>query len=405
MVDSRFGNRYHTGHLTELGCFCSQLPFWYFFLIESPLRMILLVRNAVGPALLGLGTFALAYFATLASKPRPVEVSLQDDRPSQATARGANPTDKPQGMVWIQGGEFRMGSDAPTAWQDERPSHRVVVDGFWIDITEVTNAEFKKFVEATGYVTTAEQPPTVEEILGNSPPGTPPPSPDMLVAGSLVFTPPGGEVPLNDLRRWWKWTPGANWQHPEGPGSDLKGRENHPVVQVSWFDAKAYAEWAGKRLPTEAEWEYAARGGLDSMPYVWGAAGPSETNPQANLWTGSFPHKNTAMDGFAGTAPVRKFEANGYGLYDMAGNVWEWCADWYDRDLYQSRSPTEAVINPRGPEQSRDPLRPYMSQRAQRGGSFLCNDSYCSRYRPSARHGCTPDTGMSHVGFRCVKSP
>lgn len=308
-------------------------------------------------------------------------------------------------MVWIPGGEFRMGSDGPTARSDEQPAHPVRVSGFWIDATEVTNQSFQQFVEATGYVTTAERTPTAEELLKNLPEGTPPPPPETLVAGSLVFTPPQQSVPLDDVRRWWTWTPGANWRHPEGPGSDLAGRDAHPVVHVSWDDAQAYAKWAGKRLPTEAEWEFAARGGLDAQPYVWGSDPPSLTQPQANLWTGSFPHQNTAADGFERTAPVRSFAPNGYGLYDMAGNVWEWCSDWYDRDLYRSRTRVEVTVDPQGPAVSRDAMRPYMSQRSQRGGSFLCSDSYCSRYRPSARHGCTPDTGMSHLGFRCVMSP
>lgn len=309
------------------------------------------------------------------------------------------------GMNWVPGGEFLMGNEQSNAWPDEQPAHRVSVEGFWMDVAEVTNSQFAKFVAATGYLTTAEKIPTIDELLKNSPPGTPPPSAESLVAGSLVFTPPQHPVPLNDVRRWWTWTPGANWKHPEGPTSDLKDRQNHPVVQVSWDDAVAYARWAGKRLPTEAEWEFAARGGFNGQPYVWGSDPPSETHPQANLWTGAFPHGGTAADGFAGTAPVRSFAPNGYGLYDMAGNVWEWCSDWYDRDLYSQRSQSSVTINPRGPDQSHDPLRPFMSQRSQRGGSFLCNDSYCSRYRPSARHGCTPDTGMSHVGFRCAKSP
>ena len=308
-------------------------------------------------------------------------------------------------MIKIPGGEFLMGSDAADAWSDEKPAHRVFVNSFWMDATEVTNRQFSRFVEATGYVTTAEKAPTAEELLAHSPTGTAPPSADILVPGSLLFAPPDRKVPLNDVRRWWTWTPGASWRHPEGPSSDLAERSDHPVVQVSWDDAVAYANWAGKRLPTEAEWELAARGGLIEQPYVWGSDPPSLTQPQANLWTGSFPHDNSAADGFVRTAPVGSFSPNGYGLYDMAGNVWEWCGDWYDRELYQQRLTTNVTRNPAGPDESRDSMRPYTAQRSQRGGSFLCNDSYCSRYRPSARHGCTPDTGMSHVGFRCVKSP
>ncbi len=196
-----------------------------------------------------------------------------------------------------------------------------------------------------------------------------------------------------------------NWRHPEGPGSNLDGKDDHPVVHVSWFDAEAFAKWAGKRLPTEAEWEFAARGGLDNKTYSWGDEPISNEKPQCNTWQGDFPYKNTALDGYERTAPAKSYPPNGYGLYDMAGNVWEWCADWYQRDLYRRRVDQEVSINPTGPPRSMDAVRPFTPQRVQRGGSFLCNDSYCSRYRPSARHGCSPDTGMSHVGFRCVMRP
>ena len=316
-----------------------------------------------------------------------------------------SPADGPPGMVWVGGGEFTMGTDSDLGWPDEKPAHRVRVDGFWMDEHEVTNAQFRAFVEATGYVTTAEKAPRLEEIMAQLPPGTPPPPKENLVPGSLVFTPPAGRVNLDDVSQWWAWTPGANWQHPEGPGSSIEGKDDHPVVHVSWDDAAAYARWAGKRLPTEAEWEFAARGGLDGKPYVWGDERPSDTQIHANIWQGEFPHQNTVKDGFARTAPVQSFPPNGYGLYDMAGNVWEWCADWYQRDLYRQRAGRGVVNNPAGPERSSDPACPFMPMRVQRGGSFLCNDSYCSRYRPSARHGCSLDTGMSHVGFRCVMTP
>ena len=303
-------------------------------------------------------------------------------------------------------GEFLMGTDSEIGWPDERPSHRVRVDGFWIDEHEVTNAQFRRFVEATGYVTTAEQPPDVQAIMAQVPPGTPPPDPGKLVPGSLVFQMTNRPVSLDDYSQWWKWTPGASWRNPEGPGSDLKGRDDHPVVHASWDDAVAYARWAGKRLPTEAEWEFAARGGLEAKPYAWGDTKPGEGDRwQANIWQGEFPTRNTSADGHTRTAPVKSYAPNGHGLYDMAGNVWEWCADWYQRDLYRDRVGAGDVHNPSGPEQSKDPTRPYMPQRVQRGGSFLCNDNYCSRYRPSARHGCSPDTGMSHVGFRCAMNP
>jgi formylglycine-generating enzyme required for sulfatase activity len=311
----------------------------------------------------------------------------------------------PPGMVWVRGGEFIMGADSSLGWADEKPAHRVRVDAFWMDETEVTNAQFRAFVDATGYVTTAESAPDLTEILRQLPPGTPAPPREMLVAGSLVFRPTAGPVDTRDFSQWWHWTPGACWRHPEGPGSSIDGKDDHPVVHVSWDDAVAYAKWAGKRLPSEAEWELAARGGLDSKPYVWGDDTPGAGGKwQCNIWQGSFPYHNTAADGNERTAPVKSYAPNGYGLYDMAGNVWEWCADWYDRELYHRRADQAEIVNPSGPERTIDPRRPFMPQRVQRGGSFLCNDSYCSRYRPSARHACSPDTGMSHVGFRCVRS-
>ncbi len=307
----------------------------------------------------------------------------------------------PPGMRWIPGGEFTMGSEEPGARANERPAHRVRLDGFWIDETEVTNAQFRAFVAATGYRTTAENPPDVRAILKQVPPGTPPPAKEELVPGSVVFTPTRGPVPLDDHSRWWRWQPGADWRHPEGPGSRIEGKDDHPVVQVSWDDAAAYAAWAGKRLPSEAEWEYAARGGLEGKPYVWGDEPFSESRPQANIWQGDFPHRNAARDGFAGTAPVKSFPPNGYGLYDMAGNVWEWCGDWYRPDTYQRRAGRE-VVNPAGPADSFDPREPQTPKRVIRGGSFLCSDCYCSGYRPSARMSSSPDTGLSHTGFRCV---
>lgn len=309
----------------------------------------------------------------------------------------------PPGMLWVPGGEFGMGTDSDLGWPDERPAHRVRVDGFWMDETEVTNVEFREFVNATGYVTTAEKRPDESEILGQLPPGSSPPAKDNLVAGSLVFRPTTDPVPLDDFSQWWHWTPGADWRHPDGPASDLEGKENHPVVHVSWDDAVAYAQWKGKRLPTEAEWEFAARGGHEGKPYVWGDQRPGAGGTwQCNIWQGDFPQSNTGDDGYVRTAPVASFQANGYGLFDLAGNVWEWCGDFYRYDLYRSRAENGVVVNPTGPTESFDPRSPFAATRVQRGGSFLCNESYCSRYRPSARHGCAPDSGMSHVGFRCV---
>jgi formylglycine-generating enzyme required for sulfatase activity len=315
------------------------------------------------------------------------------------------PPEAPPGMVWIPGGEFTMGTDAEQAWPEEKPAHRVRVDGFWMDETEVTNAQFAEFVKATGYVTTAEKPPVLEQIMNQVRPGTPPLPKESLVPGSMVFTPTDGPTDLRDSTQWWQWVKGADWRHPEGPGSNIEGREKHPVVHVSWHDAVAYARWAGKRLPTEAEWEFAARGGLDGKYYVWGDEPFSREKPQANIWQGTFPYKNTKEDGFERTAPAKSFPPNGYGLYDMAGNVWEWCHDWHQADLYQERAGRGVIANPRGPAYGFDPSRHERELRVLRGGSFLCDDSYCLRYRPSARHASTPDSGMSHVGFRCVKVP
>jgi sulfatase modifying factor 1 len=362
-------------------------------------------------AALALGAFACAYgFVSWRQAARSDAQSGATEQAKvselQPTAGRSVPTlnEPPKGMVWIPGGQFVMGTDAEVGWDDEKPAHEVRVDGFWMDATEVTNAQFRKFVEATGYVTTAERKPSLEEIMSQVPPGTPPPSDDVLVPGSMVFTVPKGEVDLRDFSGWWNWVPGANWRQPEGPRSNLDGRENHPVVHISWFDASVYARWAGKRLPTEAEWECAARGGLVNKTYAWGDESPRGSQALANIWQGEFPGRNTKEDGFAGTAPVKSFKPNGYGLYDMAGNVWEWCADYYDRGLHQRLAAGPTPVNPAGPDRTIDPQKPYEIQRVQKGGSFLCHESYCLRYRPSARHGCSPDTGMSHVGFRCVMS-
>lgn len=332
------------------------------------------------------------------------ETSVTEATPTDEVLTSAPPTEKaPAGMVWIPGGEFTMGSDHPLGRPDELPMHRVRVDGFWIDKTEVTNRQFRDFVDATGYVTTAEQAVDWNELKNQLPPGTQKPPAGSLQPGSMVFSPPRGPVPLNDIRAWWSWVPGASWKNPIGPGSSVDGLDDHPVIHVSWDDAVAYCEWAGKRLPTEAEWEFAARGGLAQQPFVWGDAPLSDSKPQANIWQGDFPHRNTRADGYAATAPVASFAANGYGLFDMPGNVWEWCSDWYRPDTYQGREQGVA-INPTGPAESFDTRRPTMPQRVQRGGSFLCNDSYCASYRPAARMPGSPDTGMSHVGFRCVKT-
>jgi sulfatase modifying factor 1 len=322
--------------------------------------------------------------------------------PAAAKAGGeaakAPPAPAPAGMVWIPGGEFSMGSDSKLARPDERPVHRVRVDPFWMDATEVTNAQFRRFVEATGYVTTAEKPPRREDIMAQLPPGSPPPPPESLKPGALVFASPAGH------EYWWKWVPGADWRHPEGPGSSIEGKDDYPVVQVSWIDAEAYARWAGKRLPTEAEWEFAARGGLRGKTYAWGNADPYQGKPRANIWQGVFPQRDQATDGYRGASPVRSFPPNGYGLYDMAGNAWEWVLDWYRPDTYARQTGEKVAVNPQGPADSHDPEEPYIPKRVQRGGSFLCHSDYCASYRPSARMKASPDTGLMHTGFRCVLS-
>lgn len=318
-----------------------------------------------------------------------------------ATVPAENGTRK--GMVWIKNGTFMMGGDNKQAANDEYPKHKVTVTGFWIDATEVTNAEFSRFVKATGYVTTAEKKPDWNEIKKQVPPGTPKPDDKLLVPASLVFSSPKQAVDLNDYGQWWSWQAGANWRHPHGPGSNIIGKENYPVVQVSWYDAQAYCKWAGKRLPTEAEWEWAARGGLTNNIYPWGNEPVDSGKPKANTWQGTFPNKNLLKDKFYFAAPVKSFKANGYGLYDMAGNVWEWCNDLYNDKYYASINKPAGVSDPQGPAKSFDPEEPYAIKRVIRGGSFLCNDSYCSGYRVARRMKSTEDSGMEHVGFRCVQ--
>jgi len=318
-----------------------------------------------------------------------------------ASAQDATPPPTShEGMKLIPAGEFSMGTSAectacctPEIARDASPVHRVYVDAFWMDATEVTNDQFAKFVEATGYVTVAERKPTPEEF-----PGAPA---ELLVAGSTVFTPTPRPVPLDDFRLWWRYQPGADWRHPTGPDSNIEGRGNFPVVQIAWDDAAAYAKWAGKRLPTEAEWERAARGGLEGKPYAWGDVLKPDGKFVANIYQGAFPVAggDTGEDGFKGIAPVAQYPANGYGLFDMAGNVWEWCADWYDPAAYAKQ--TEKVAhNPKG---SSNPTNPQEPMRVQRGGSFLCTEKYCTRYLVGSRGKGEIHTASNHLGFRCVK--
>ncbi len=311
----------------------------------------------------------------------------------------------PEGMIWIPAGEFTMGGADHFARPDEKPLHRVKLDGYWISRTPVTNAEFKKFVDATGYVTTAERKPTLAEIMKGAPPGTPPPDESVLVAASMVFTPPGYPVGLDNPLVWWRWKKGAQWNAPTGPGSSIKDKMDHPVVHVSWYDAKAYAEWKNMSLPTEAQWEYAARGGHEQQPFIWGDEAVTEGPAKINIWEGSFPTRNTKKDGYYYTSPVTAFAPNDYGLYDMAGNVWEWVNDWYHPDAYSMRARQKVSVNPYGPSGSYDPAEPGVPKRVTRGGSFLCNDAYCSGYRPAARMKTSPDTSLIHTGFRVVWNP
>jgi len=309
-----------------------------------------------------------------------------------------------KGMVWIKGGTFSMGADNSQAQPDEYPKHKVTVSGFWMDTTEVTNAQFAAFVKATGYVTTAERKPDWNELKKQLPAGTPKPDDSLLVPASLVFSQPSHAVDLNDYAQWWTWKKGANWRHPQGAGSNIKGKDHYPVVHISWYDAVAYCKWAGKRLPTEAEWEWAARGGLQDKIYPWGNEPIEKGKPKANTWQGHFPNYNSKWDKYYGLAPVASFPANGYGLHDMAGNVWEWCSDYYRNDYYKTAATTQGITNPRGPSTSFDPDEPNAKKRVIRGGSFLCNDSYCSGYRVSRRMKSTEDSGMEHLGFRCVSN-
>ena len=308
----------------------------------------------------------------------------------------------PEGMVWIPSGTFSMGGDNDQARQDELPKHEVKLNGFFMDVTEVTNDQFAKFVAATGYVTTAEKDIDWEDLKKQLPSDTPKPDSETLKAASLVFVPTEGEVNLQDYSQWWSWSHGANWNHPRGKDSDIVGKGNSPVVHISWDDANAYCKWAGKRLPTEAEWEYASRGGLVKNVYAWGNEKVDEGKMHCNYFQGNFPYKNEGTDGFMGSAPVKSFAPNGYGLYDMGGNVWEWCADKYNNTYYDSFKKVKVAINPKGALKSFDPEEPLVAKRVMRGGSFLCNESYCSGYRVSARMKSSADSSMEHLGFRCV---
>jgi formylglycine-generating enzyme len=303
-----------------------------------------------------------------------------------------------QDMVWVPGGTFLMGSERH--YPEEAPTHRVGVDGFWIDRTPVTNREFRRFVEATGHVTFAEIAPDPKDYPGALP--------HMLKAGSLVFVAPGRPVDLRRFENWWTFMFGANWRRPQGRGSSIMGMAEHPVVHIAYRDAAAYAAWAGKELPTEAEWEFAARGGLDGAEYAWGDEFTPDGRHCANTWQGEFPNQNLKSDGYEGTSPVTAFAPNRYGLFDMIGNVWEWSCDWYaPKHEVDVAHPCCAAHDPRGARESEsyDPQQPHIRipRKVLKGGSHLCAPNYCRRYRPAARHAQPIDTSTSHVGFRCVR--
>jgi formylglycine-generating enzyme len=337
--------------------------------------------------------------------PSPPIQSMEESAPEFAATipnSGPDPISAPSGMVWVPGGEFSMGAQQSPhlnvvgmrATYDSRPVHRVYVDGFFMDKTDVTNADFARFVKATHYLTVAERKPRLEDYPGAQAKN--------LVAGSVVFAPPDHAVPLDNPYQWWAYVRGANWRHPSGAGSDIKGKDNYPVVHIAYEDAEAYAKWAGKRLPTEAEWEFAARGGLSGKLYAWGDEFRPQGKWMANTHQGHFPDTDSGDDGFPGIAPVASFPANGYGLYDMAGNVWQWTSDWYRPDYYSSLAGDGVARNPQGPSSSFDPAEPGHAKKVQRGGSFLCTDQYCSRYLVGTRGKGDIDTGTNHLGFRCV---
>lgn len=309
---------------------------------------------------------------------------------------------KIEGMVLIPSGIFLMGGNDDLANPNEFPRHKVKVSAFWMDEHEVTNKQFLEFVSETGYITVAERRINWKKLAKGIPPGSPKPPDSLLAPGSLVFTKTNQPVPMDNPALWWKWKKGANWRNPKGPESDISKIMNHSAVHIAWEDANAYAIWAGKRLPTEAEWEWASRGGLNDPIYPWGNSPASKSSSKANFWQGLFPFSNEALDGFPETSPVKSFPPNGYGLYDMAGNVWEWCSDWYHMNYYNMIS-DKLATDPQGPLRSYDPVEPFMKKKVLRGGSYLCNDSYCSGYRVSRRMSLSPDTGLSHAGFRCVK--
>jgi len=321
-------------------------------------------------------------------KPKPLVTLTASEL---ATAR----TNAPPGMVLLTGGTFLMGN---AELPDAVPVHEITLNAFYMDTTEVTNAQWKKFVAATGFKSFAERVPTADDFPGVDPAKIPP---EMMVPGSVVFTPPDGPVPLEYHLQWWSFLPGADWMHPTGPDSNIDGLDDHPVVHVTYDDALAYCEWAGKRLPTEAEWEFASRGGLVQKQFLWGDEKTPEGKRLANIWEGAFPYRNLEIDGYSASSPAGNYPPNPYGLHDMSGNVWEWTSDWYHHDTYRMKH--RSSINPIGAPESFDPQEPQVPKRVTKGGSFLCNDDYCIRYQAGTRGRGDPGTGTNHTGFRCVR--
>lgn len=348
-----------------------------------------------------LGALLLAFAASGTSVPEPSEVEQAAIKVPVIAPKEKPDDPRLANMVWVPGGTFEMGE--LQGEPDEFPPHQVRLEGFWMDETEVTNAEFKRFVDATRYMTTAEQPPKLRSIKPGSPAADVPILQEMNKPGSIcsLQLKSRNEIdPAKGAYSWWQYTVGADWKHPEGPESSIDDRMNHPVVHLSWLDVQEYCKWAGKRLPTEAEWEYAARGGLKQQTYPWGNQRNPDGEFRHNIWQGEFPIDDTGKDGFTRTAPVKSFSPNGFGLYEMSGNVWEWCSDYYQPEYY-AVSPKD---NPQGPESSYDPQDPDLVKRVQRGGSFMCSEQYCVGYRVSARMKGEEDTGAFHTGFRCVVS-
>ncbi len=333
--------------------------------------------------------------ASAACGSKPESRAAPPDAVAEVNATPA-PGAVPAGMVWVPGGTFWMGCQN-CGMPDAVPTHLVAVDGFWMDRSPVTNAEFERFVSATGYVTVAERPLDPRDF-----PGVPQ---EQLLAGSSVFSPTNVAVSLDNPLQWWRYTAGANWKRPDGPRSDLRGRSSHPVVHIAFDDAVAYAKWSNKRLPTEAEFEFAARGGLDRNHYPWGNELSPDGKAVANTWQGRFPARDEGGDGYSGTSPVTAFPPNGFGLYDMGGNVWQWCADWYRPDAYAQRVTVDGVVkNPQGPSASLDPQEPGAAKRVLRGGSYLCTDQYCARYLVGSRGKAEVNSGASNLGFRLTRS-